>query len=44
MKQYAYRLLKVFAIPGDMLSGNPLCVFEGALGADATQRELRPMN
>ena len=26
--ELAYRLLNVFTLPGDRLSGNPLCVFE----------------
>jgi PhzF family phenazine biosynthesis protein len=37
----AFRLLNVFALPGQPLSGNPLCVFEDASGlADATMQAL----
>lgn len=32
MREYTYHLLNVFAIPGQRLSGNPLCVFENAEG------------
>ena len=31
---YAYRIVNVFALPGERLSGNPLCVFEDARGLD----------
>lgn len=34
MNEYHYRLLNVFAIAGDRLSGNPLCVFEAARDLD----------
>jgi PhzF family phenazine biosynthesis protein len=34
MRQYAYRLLNVFAITNDRFSGNPLCVFEDGRGLD----------
>lgn len=34
MNEYRYRLLNVFAIGGDRLSGNPLCVFEAAHDLD----------
>lgn len=34
MPDYAYRLVNVFAKPGDPFSGNPLCVFEAASGLD----------
>src|SRR5436189_5077956 len=30
----AYRLLNVFTLPGNRLSGNPLCVFEDGRGLD----------
>jgi trans-2,3-dihydro-3-hydroxyanthranilate isomerase len=30
--ELAYRLLNVFTLPGDRLSGNPLCVFEDGRG------------
>lgn len=41
MTRYAYRLLNVFAIDGDVFSGNPLCVFEDARGLDnATMQAL----
>ena len=32
--ELAYRLLNVFAVAGDRLSGNPLCVFEDARGLE----------
>jgi trans-2,3-dihydro-3-hydroxyanthranilate isomerase len=32
LMQYHYRLLNVFALEGQRLSGNPLCVFENAQG------------
>jgi trans-2,3-dihydro-3-hydroxyanthranilate isomerase len=35
MTTYHYRLLNVFALDGQPLSGNPLCVFEDARGLDA---------
>ena len=40
MPRYTYRLLNVFQVPGDPLSGNPLCVFEDARGLtdEAMQR------
>jgi PhzF family phenazine biosynthesis protein len=34
MTDYAYRLVNVFALPGQPLTGNPLCVFESAAGLD----------
>lgn len=34
MSDYAYRLVNVFAKPGEPFSGNPLCVFEDARGLD----------
>lgn len=34
MPSYQYRLLNVFAIAGQRLSGNPLCVFEDGRGLD----------
>jgi PhzF family phenazine biosynthesis protein len=39
MVDLAFRILNVFAVPGDRLSGNPLCVFEdgGALDDAAMQ-------
>lgn len=41
MPSYHYRLLNVFAIDGQRLSGNPLCVFEDARGLDdATMQAL----
>ncbi|MGC3981380.1 MAG: PhzF family phenazine biosynthesis protein [Steroidobacteraceae bacterium] len=41
MRSYRYRLLNVFAIEGQRLSGNPLCVFEDARGLDdATMQAL----
>ena len=33
-RRLAYRILNVFTIAGDRLSGNPLCVFEDARGLD----------
>lgn len=33
--ELAYRLLNVFTVAGDRLSGNPLCVFEDGRGLDA---------
>lgn len=41
MPGYHYRLLNVFALEGQALSGNPLCVFEDARGMDdATMQAL----
>jgi trans-2,3-dihydro-3-hydroxyanthranilate isomerase len=41
MTAYAYRLLNVFTLDGDRLSGNPLCVFEDARGLeDETMQAL----
>lgn len=34
MHSYSFRILNVFTIAGDRLSGNPLCVFEDARGLD----------
>jgi len=33
--EYRYRLVNVFTLDGDRLSGNPLCVFEDGSGLDA---------
>ena len=43
---YAFRLVNVFTVDGDRLSGNPLCVFEDARGlSDAQMQGLaRQMN
>ena len=39
--RYAFRILNVFTVDGDRLSGNPLCVFEDARGlADAQMQAL----
>ena len=41
MSDYAYRLLNVFTLDRDRLSGNPLCVFEDGRGLDsATMQAL----
>ena len=41
MSAYGYRLLNVFALEGQPLTGNPLCVFEDARGLDdATMQAL----
>jgi len=32
--ELAYRLLNVFTVAGDRLSGNPLCVFEDGRGLE----------
>jgi trans-2,3-dihydro-3-hydroxyanthranilate isomerase len=41
MTTYAYRLLNVFTLDGDRLSGNPLCVFEDGSGlADARMQAI----
>jgi trans-2,3-dihydro-3-hydroxyanthranilate isomerase len=41
MADYRFRILNVFAVDGDRLSGNPLCVFEDARGiADAQMQAL----
>jgi PhzF family phenazine biosynthesis protein len=37
--RYAFRILNVFTVAGDRLSGNPLCVFEDARGLDAAQMQ-----
>lgn len=44
--ELAYRLLNVFTVPGERLSGNPLCVFEDArgLGRDRMQALARQFN
>lgn len=34
-----YRILNVFARPGERLSGNPLCVFEDGSGLDSAQMQ-----
>lgn len=45
-RAYRYRLLNVFAVPGEPLTGNPLCVFEDAVGLadDEMQRLARQFN
>ena len=41
MSDYAYRIVNVFALPGQRLTGNPLCVFEAGSGLDdATMQAL----
>src|SRR5881296_4360072 len=35
MTEHAYRLLNVFTLGRDRLSGNPLCVFEDGRGLDS---------
>jgi len=44
--EYAYRVVNVFTVDGDRLSGNPLCVFEdgGGLGPAAMQALARQFN
>jgi PhzF family phenazine biosynthesis protein len=44
--RYAFRIVNVFTVDGDKLSGNPLCVFEDARGlTDAQMQALaRQMN
>jgi PhzF family phenazine biosynthesis protein len=37
--RYAFRILNVFTVGGDRLSGNPLCVFEDARGLSDTQMQ-----
>ena len=46
MASYAFRIVNVFTVGGDRLSGNPLCVFEDARGlSDAAMQALaRQMN
>src|SRR4029079_14451009 len=46
MTAYAFRIVNVFTVGGDRLSGNPLCVFEDARGlSDAAMQGLaRQMN
>lgn len=46
MATYAFRIVNVFTVGGDRLSGNPLCVFEDARGlSDAAMQALaRQMN
>jgi PhzF family phenazine biosynthesis protein len=39
MSDYRYRILNVFAINGDRLSGNPLCVFEDGSGLSDGQMQ-----
>jgi predicted PhzF superfamily epimerase YddE/YHI9 len=41
---HSFRILNVFTLPGDRLSGNPLCVFEDGRGHsdDAISDELLP--
>lgn len=41
MRELRYRILNVFTVAGDRLSGNPLCVFEDGSGLDdATMQAL----
>ena len=41
MSDYAYRIVNVFAVPGQPLTGNPLCVFEAGSGlSDRTMQAL----
>ncbi|HSO33080.1 MAG TPA: PhzF family phenazine biosynthesis protein, partial [Labilithrix sp.] len=35
----AYRILNVFTVAGDRLSGNPLCVFEDGSALSTTQMQ-----
>jgi trans-2,3-dihydro-3-hydroxyanthranilate isomerase len=46
MAAHAFRIVNVFTVGGDRLSGNPLCVFEDARGLsdDAMQGLARQMN
>jgi PhzF family phenazine biosynthesis protein len=37
--RYAFRILNVFTVAGDRLSGNPLCVFEDAQGLTDAQMQ-----
>lgn len=37
--RYAFRILNVFTVTGDRLSGNPLCVFEDARGLSDAQMQ-----
>jgi trans-2,3-dihydro-3-hydroxyanthranilate isomerase len=37
--RYAFRILNVFTVGGDRLSGNPLCVFEDARGLSDAQMQ-----
>jgi PhzF family phenazine biosynthesis protein len=37
--RYAFRILNVFTVGGDRLSGNPLCVFEDARGLTEAQMQ-----
>lgn len=37
--ELAYRIVNVFTVDGDRLSGNPLCVFEDARGLDTAQMQ-----
>ena len=37
--ELAYRLLNVFTLPGDRLSGNPLCVFEDGRGLEPARMQ-----
>jgi PhzF family phenazine biosynthesis protein len=37
--RYAFRILNVFTVDGDRLSGNPLCVFEDARGLSGEQMQ-----
>lgn len=43
---HAFRIVNVFTVDGDRLSGNPLCVFEDARGLSAAQMQAlaRQMN
>src|SRR5499426_3738673 len=44
--RYAFRIVNVFTVDGDRLSGNPLCVFEDARGLTSEQMQAlaRQMN
>jgi trans-2,3-dihydro-3-hydroxyanthranilate isomerase len=46
MASYAFRIVNVFTVDGDRLSGNPLCVFEDARGLTGAQMQglARQMN
>src|SRR5689334_15352580 len=37
--ELAFRIINVFTVDGDRLSGNPLCVFEDARGLKAEQMQ-----
>jgi PhzF family phenazine biosynthesis protein len=44
--RYPFRIINVFTVDGDRLSGNPLCVFEDARGLEGAQMQAlaRQMN